>query len=149
MSNYKEGLDSILQAINNLITPQLVSLKYDKTFRGKITSIIDNGLYEVQVNGRSYTRPYAGTLQVGDIVKVKSPLNNFSDIFIEAIGGSGGGSTTTDYNDLTSKPILNTNYTSSLSPDSSEIIKGTIGLHKISKTGKYSDLIGIPQSISW
>lgn len=35
MSNYKEGLDSILQAINNLITPQLVSLKYDKTFRGK------------------------------------------------------------------------------------------------------------------
>lgn len=127
MSNYKEGLDSILQAINNLITPQLVSLKYDKTFRGKITSIIDNGLYEVQVNGRSYTLPYAGTLQVGDIVKVKSPLNNFSDIYIEAIGGSGGGSTTTDYNDL-----------------SSEIIKGTIGLHKISKTGKYSDLIGTP-----
>lgn len=144
MSNYKEGLDSILQAINNLITPQLVSLKYDKTFRGKITNVIDNGLYEVQVSGRSYTLPYAGTLQVGDIVKVKSPLNNFSDIYIEAIGGSGGGSTTTDYNNLTSKPILNTNYTSSLSPDSSEIIKGTIGLHKISKTGKYSDLIGIP-----
>ena len=144
MSNYKEGLDSILQAINNLITPQLVSLKYDKTFRGKITNVIDNGLYEVQVSGRSYTLPYAGTLQVGDIVKVKSPLNNFSDIYIEAIGGSGGGSTTTDYNDLTSKPILNTNYTSSLSPDSSEIIKGTIGLHKISKTGKYSDLIGTP-----
>lgn len=144
MSNYKEGLDSILQAINNLITPQLVSLKYDKTFRGKITSIIDNGLYEVQVNGRSYTLPYAGTLQVGDIVKVKSPLNNFSDIYIEAIGGSSGGGTTTDYNNLTSKPILNTNYTSSLSPDSSEIIKGTIGLHKISKTGKYSDLIGTP-----
>lgn len=144
MSNYKEGLDSILQAINNLITPQLVSLKYDKTFRGKITSIIDNGLYEVQVNGRSYTLPYAGTLQVGDIVKVKSPLNNFSDIYIEAIGGSSGGGTTTDYNNLTSKPILNTNYTSSLSPDGSEIIKGTIGLHKISKTGKYTDLIGTP-----
>lgn len=144
MSNYKEGLDSILQAINNLITPQLVSLKYDKTFRGKITNVIDNGLYEVQVSGRSYTLPYAGTLQVGDIVKVKSPLNNFSDIYIEAIGGSGGSGTTTNYNDLTNKPILNTNYTSSLSPDASEIIKGTIGLHKISKTGKYSDLIGIP-----
>lgn len=144
MSNYKEGLDSILQAINNLITPQLVSLKYDKTFRGKITNVIDNGLYEVQVSGRSYILPYAGTLQVGDIVKVKSPLNNFSDIYIEAIGGSGGSGTTTNYNDLTNKPILNTNYTSSLSPDASEIIKGTIGLHKISKTGKYSDLIGIP-----
>lgn len=138
MSNYKEGLDSILQAINNLITPQLVSLKYDKTFRGKITNVIDNGLYEVQVSGRSYTLPYAGTLQVGDIVKVKSPLNNFSDIYIEAIGGSGGGSTTTDYNDLTSKPILNTNYTSSLSPDSSEIISGAQvnKIESISKNGE-------------
>lgn len=144
MSNYKEGLDSILQAIDNLITPQLVSLKYDKTFRGKVINVIDNGLYEVQVNGRNYKLPYAGTLQVGDVVRVKSPLNNFSDIYIEAIGGSGGGSASTNYNDLTNKPILNTNYTSSLSPDSSEIIKGTIGLHKISKTGKYSDLVGTP-----
>lgn len=144
MSNYKEGLDSILQAINNLISPQLVNLRYDKTFRGKITNVIDNGLYEVQINGKTYTLPYAGTLQVNDIVKVKSPLNNFSDIYIEAIGGSGGSGGTSNYNDLTNKPILNTNYTSSLTPNSTEVIRGTINLHKVSKTGKYSDLIGVP-----
>ena len=144
MSNYKEGLDSILQAINNLISPQLVNLRYDKTFRGKITNVIDNGLYEVQINGKTYTLPYAGTLQVNDVVKVKSPLNNFSDIYIEAIGGSGGSGGTSNYNDLTNKPILNTNYTSSLTPNSTEVIRGTINLHKVSKTGKYSDLIGVP-----
>lgn len=145
MSNYKEGLNSILQAINNLITPQLVNLRYDKTFRGKVIRVIDKGLYDVQVNGVNYTLPYAGILEVGDIVKVKSPLNNFSDIYIEAIGGSGGGSGgSTNYNDLTNKPILNTNYTSSLAPNSLEILKGTIGLHKISKTGSYNDLNGLP-----
>lgn len=144
MSNYKEGLDSILQAINNLITPQLVNLKYDKTFRGKVVRVIDNGVYEVQINGVNYTLPYAGILNVDDVVKVKSPLNNFSDIYIEAIGGSGGSGSTTNYNDLTNKPILNTISSSSLSPNSSEIMKGTIELHKVSKTGKYSDLVGLP-----
>ena len=144
MANYKEGLNNILQAINNMISPQLVSLKYDKTFRGKITKIIDAGVYEVQVNGNTYTLPYDGSLNVGDIVKVKSPLNNFSDIYIEAIGGSGGSGTSTSYNDLTNKPNLNTTASSSLSTSSSEIIKGTINLHRISKTGKYDDLVGKP-----
>ena len=37
MSNYKEGLDSILQAINNLISPQLVNLRYDTNL--KLSSI--------------------------------------------------------------------------------------------------------------
>lgn len=144
MASYKEGLNNILQAINNMISPQLVSLKYDKTFRGKITKIIDAGVYEVQVNGNVYRLPYNGSLNVGDIVKVKSPLNNFSDIYIEAIGGSGGSGTSTDYNDLTNKPNLNTTASSSLPISSSEIIKDTINLHKISKTGKYDDLVGKP-----
>lgn len=144
MANYKEGLNNILQAINNMISPQLVSLKYDKTFRGKITKIIDAGVYEVQVNGNTYTLSYDGNLNVGDIVKVKSPLNNFSDIYIEPIGGSGGSGTSTSYNDLTNKPNLNTTASSSLSPSSSEMIKGTINLHRISKTGKYDDLVGKP-----
>lgn len=144
MSNYQESLDSILRAIDNLISPQLVNLKYDKTFRAKVTKVLDTGRYEVQINGVTYTLPYDGILHVGDVVKVKAPLNNFSDIYIEAMGGSGGSTATTSYNDLTNKPLLNTNLSSSLNPVSDEIIKGTISLHKISKTGKYSDLIGLP-----
>lgn len=83
---------------------------------------------------------------VGDIIKVKAPLNNFSDIYIEALPGSGGGGGggTTDYNDLTNKPVLNSNYSTSQTPNASEIIKGTISLHKISKTGNYNDLLNKP-----
>ena len=146
MSDNRDGLDCILQAINNIVEPRVAKLKYDKTYRAKVTQQIDTGLYMVKINNVEYKLPYNGTLNVGDIVKVKAPLNNFSDIYIEALPGSGGGGggCTTDYNDLTNKPVLNSNYSTSQTPNASEIIKGTISLHKISKTGNYNDLLNKP-----
>lgn len=147
MSDNRDGLDCILQAINNIVEPKVAKLKYDKTYRAKVTQQIDTGLYMVKINNVEYKLPYNGTLNVGDIVKVKAPLNNFSDIYIEALpgsGGGGGGGGTTDYNDLTNKPVLNSNYSTSQTPNASEIIKGTISLHKISKTGNYNDLLNKP-----
>lgn len=146
MSDNRDGLDCILQAINNIVEPKVAKLKYDKTYRAKVTQQIDTGLYMVQINNVEYKLPYSGTLNVGDIVKVKAPLNNFSDIYIEALPGSGGGGGggTTNYNDLTNKPVLNSNYSTSQTPNASEIIKGTISLHKISKTGNYNDLLNKP-----
>lgn len=49
-----------------------------------------------------------------------------------------------DYKDLTNKPALKTDNTSAQSTSASETISGTINLHKVSKTGTYSDLIGTP-----
>lgn len=146
MSDNRDGLDCILQAINNIVEPKVATLKYDKTYRAKVTQQIDTGLYMVKINNVEYKLPYSGTLNVGDIVKVKAPLNNFSDIYIEALPGSGGGGGggTTNYNDLTNKPVLNSNYSTSQTPNASEIIKGTISLHKISKTGNYNDLLNKP-----
>ncbi len=146
MSDNRDGLDCILQAINNIVEPRVAKLKYDKTYRAKVTQQIDTGLYMVKINNVEYKLPYNGTLNVGDIVKVKAPLNNFSDIYIEALPGSGGGGGggTTDYNNLTNKPVLNSNHSTSQTPNASEIIKGTISLHKISKTGNYNDLLNKP-----
>lgn len=53
-------------------------------------------------------------------------------------GGSGG---TTNYQDLDNKPILNSNNTTSQTPNASETINGTINLHKVSKTGALADSI--------
>lgn len=53
-------------------------------------------------------------------------------------GGSGG---TTNYQDLDNKPILNSNNTTSQTPNASETINGTINLHKVSKTGALADAI--------
>ena len=92
-TSMKDGLDYILQAINNLIEPKLDKLRYDKTYRAKVTAIIGSGLYEVQIKDKKYTVGYSGALSIGDIVKVKAPLNNFSDIYIESAQNGGGGIT--------------------------------------------------------
>ncbi len=142
----KDGLGYIIQAISNIVEPKMETLKYDKTYRAKVTQKIDAGVYTVQINGTSYKLSYSGTLNVGDIVRVKAPLNNFSDIYIEPLPGSGGGGTggTTNYNDLTNKPVINSTYSTAQSTNASEILKGTIALHKISKTGNYNDLLNKP-----
>lgn len=144
MNNTQKGLQNIIQAINNIVEPKVESLKYDKTFRGKIIEVIDVGKYKVQINGKDYTMTHNEKLAVGDIVKVKAPLNNFSDIYIESTPGSGSG-VTTNYDDLSNKPILNTNINTSLEPNNEEIIKDTIKLHKVSKTGSYNDLLNKPE----
>lgn len=48
-----------------------------------------------------------------------------------------------NYNDLNNRPYINSTFTSSLVP-ANEILQGTIQLHKISKTGKYGDLLDLP-----
>jgi hypothetical protein len=59
---------------------------------------------------------------------------------LNATGGEGGG--TTNYPDLDNKPILNTDNATSQTPNASEVITGTIKLHKVSKTGNFGDLSG-------
>ena len=110
-----ECTDSIIQAIDNLFDAKSESLKYDKTYRGKVSNIIDENKYEVSVNGALYELLYNGTLNIGDIVRIKSPMNNFSEIYIEPVASSGGGGEiTTNYNELQNKPILDTTSEESL-----------------------------------
>ena len=143
-NDLQDGLQNIIDAINNLIEPKLGSLRYDKTFRAKIISDEGNNTYGVQINGKNYKAVYTGEkIPVGQIVKVKAPLNNFSDIYIETLPGSGSGSAG-NYNDLLNKPILNTNNTGTQVPSATETIQGTISLHKVSKTGNYNDLLNKP-----
>lgn len=143
-TSIKEGLNYIIQAIQNMIEPQLDKLRYDRTYRAKVIEKIEAGLYRVQINGTEYKVNYSGDLNVGDIVKVKAPLNNFSDIYIETLPSSGGSGGTSNYNDLVNKPILNTNNTTGQDINNAETIKGIINLHKISKTGNYTDLRNLP-----
>ena len=142
----QEGLNNIIEAINNIVEPKISNSKFDRTFRAKVIEKTENEDYIVQINNINYTLKYTGKLEPNQIVRVKAPLNNFSDIYIESLPGSGGGSGgTDDYNDLINKPILETDISENLVPDKSELIKGTIKLHKISKTGDYSDLNNKPE----
>lgn len=52
-----------------------------------------------------------------------------------------------DYKKLNNKPVINTNNTATLGTEESEELSGDnpINLHKVSKTGRYDDLIGQPK----
>lgn len=141
----QEGLNNIITAINNIVEPKISNSKFDRTFRAKVIEQTEDEDYIVQINNINYTLKYAGKLEPNQIVRVKAPLNNFSDIYIEPLPGSGGGTGGTDnYEDLINKPVLSTDISEGLEPDDKELIKGTIKLHKISKTGDYSDLNNKP-----
>lgn len=140
-TSIKDGLNYIIQAIENIIEPKLEKLRYDKTYRAKVIEKTSNGVYKVQINGTEYSVKYKGDLNVGDIVKVKAPLNNFSDIYIETLPSD---KVITSYNDLNNKPAINSTYTTAQTTSDNETIQGTISFHKISKTGSYNDLNNKP-----
>lgn len=80
----RNALQAIIEAIDNFVTPKLEVLKYDRTYRAKILVNKGNGLYTVSIKGNSYDiQTNTTNLKINSIVKVKSPLNNFSDIYIE------------------------------------------------------------------
>lgn len=87
----QEGLNSIIQAISNIVDQKVDGLKYDKTYRGIIKGgNIDHG-YVVIINGSEYTIKSNKNFKDFDVVRIKAPLNNFSDIYIESALTEGSG----------------------------------------------------------
>ena len=69
--------------MENYSEAKLDNLRYDKTYRAKITADKGGGIYTISINGKEYDINGNGeTYTVGSVVRVKSPLNNFSDFFI-------------------------------------------------------------------
>ena len=60
--------------------------------------------------------------------------------------GAGSSDFSGSYSELTNKPIINTNNSSSLSTNQNETIEGTVNFHKVSKTGNFTDLNNITQA---
>lgn len=82
-SKNQEGLNNILQAMNNIVEPKISNLRYDKTYQGKIVRASSKDEYIVLINGAEYNLNSNEALSAGDLVKVKAPLNNFSNIYVE------------------------------------------------------------------
>ena len=74
-------------------------------------------------------------------IKIGENLDISEDGTVSVSGGIGG---SINYDDVQSKPKLNTNNSTAQTVFSAETISGTINLHKISKTGNYNDLLNKP-----
>lgn len=89
-------LDTVNQATQNL--------NYDRTYDAYVTESLGNNKYKVKFNGAVYTAPLFTNkvVNVGDMVKVTVPKNNWSNIYISSVivnaTSSGGANNVTKFN---------------------------------------------------
>lgn len=109
-------------------------------FPNQISSLENNKVDKVSGKGLS-TNDYTNT----DANKVARLITNGDgSMFLANDGTYKTASGAIVYKDVTGKPILNTDNGEAQTVNASETIQGTISLHRIAKTGNYSDLIGAP-----
>lgn len=55
---------------------------YDKTYKGKITEVINPNKYKVLISGNTYTVSSSIQCEVGDLVWACIPCGNLKDMFV-------------------------------------------------------------------
>lgn len=86
----KKLSSSIVALITSTIMSHVQSMiggsSFDRTFRGRIIAVV-NGAYTVKISDKEYQNVPAivseAVLKAGDVVMVRSPCNNMSDMYIE------------------------------------------------------------------
>lgn len=102
-SPQKELLDAI----------DIIAQKYHKettqSYNGLVLGAVDSNTYSIKVNGQIYNiAKYGGASpDINSIVKVIVPKNNWAQAYFIAPGGSTTPTGTTNYNDLTNLPQIN------------------------------------------
>ena len=132
--NDKYDLNNTGAQVQEAITASL------STFPNQINALEINKVTKVSGKGLSendYTN--------ADKTKVsKMIISGDGSLFLSNDGTYKSASGVINYEETTNKPILNTDNDSSLEVTNNEMIVGTISLHRISKTGSYSDLKNTP-----
>ena len=71
-----------LTAINTIIEQKLATLRFDRTFDGRIVSKVPNG-YIVGIEGRERQVNATGNYSNGTTVRVHVPQNNWNKAYID------------------------------------------------------------------
>lgn len=147
----------MITAVNEAINRKLASMSFTTIVNGIVESL--NPL-QIRINSRivigsDFIEPkslgiddYSPGQTLPLIVGEKLQMVRYNNGQRFYVLGKSVSSSEVDYSALQNKPKLNTNNATAQSVNSSEEINGTIKLHKISKTGNYADLNGIPTPIS-
>lgn len=140
LSNIIDDTDTIIHSLDASGTKIQLNLspsQVNKLMRALITpNVAPSGIELVAIN----TNNSQIMLTLGEGLYVAD-----GQLKVTGTGEQGG---TTNFNDLDNKPTLDTTNTNSLEPNSNETIQGKINLHKVSKTGAYADLVGVPNDVS-
>lgn len=147
----------MIKYVNEAINRKLNSISFTDIIVGTVQSLDP---LQIRINskiviGQSFIEPMS--LGINDnspssalplIVGEKIQMIRYNNGQRFYILGKSSGKATNDYKELENLPKLDTTSSTSLSTSNSEEIIDVIKLHKVAKTGKYSDLIGAPAPIT-
>ena len=91
MIKIEKYMDYLVDGIKAYVDSKINKANFDKTENGQIVAINSNSTYNVKVGKNIYTnvKTLGGTCELNEIVKVVSPQNQPSNMFISKSGGSG------------------------------------------------------------
>lgn len=147
----------MIKYVNEAINRKLNSISFTDIIVGTVQSLDP---LQIRINskiviGQSFIEPMS--LGINDnspssalplIVGEKIQMIRYNNGQRFYILGKSSGKATSDYKELENLPKLDTTSSKSLSTSNSEEIIDVIKLHKVAKTGKYSDLVGAPAPIT-
>ena len=82
MENYEQIVKNMATTIIKTISKSInTKAKYDKTFKCQITGKV-KGKYQVLYCSNTYTVSSSISCEIGDLVRVCAPCNNWNDLFI-------------------------------------------------------------------
>lgn len=147
----------MIKYVNEAINRKLNSISFTDIIVGTVQSLDP---LQIRINskiviGQSFIEPMS--LGINDnspssalplIVGEKIQMIRYNNGQRFYVLGKSSEKATSDYKELENLPKLDTTSSASLSTSSSEEIIDVIKLHKVAKTGKYSDLVGAPAPIT-
>lgn len=82
MSNYDEAVKTMTKSILKAIKKSIDTKSYsDKTFKCQITGKVKDK-YQILYCGNTYSVSSSIPCEIGDLVRVCAPCNNWNDLFI-------------------------------------------------------------------
>lgn len=86
MNKFERGLDQLKKGIQSYVGKVVENAPFNKTLIGKVDTVNQNNLYTVTIDRKQYTNlpcMLKGVINVGDIVKIVVPQNNYNLMYIE------------------------------------------------------------------
>lgn len=81
--DYSEGIKKLMGSYLSMMKQAIDQKSYsDKTFRAQVTSVLGPNIYAVKYCGNSYTVSSYTACQVGEMVRVCAPCNNWMDLYV-------------------------------------------------------------------
>lgn len=80
--NYTELMKQLSENIITAVRSLIKTAPYDQSYKAKITEVVSSKKVKILLNGRTHAATTGTSYEVGDIVWVCVPRNNWNNIYV-------------------------------------------------------------------